>query len=153
MRARHILVILVAVAGLGAGCSALAIWAGRDKAPSAERTPSAVRADDLFWATLHGGQYEKIPDALTALTAAYLENPNDPVTAAHIGWMHSWRLAERARLAPARDPRVTDHAVLARKYFDKLRSLCQKLPNFLAPNALHLRLGSCRTRATRRGIR
>ena len=119
MRPRHVLVILIAVAGLGAGCSALAIWAGREKAPSAERTPSAVRADDLFWATLHGGQYEKIPDALTALTAAYLENPNDPVTAAHIGWMHSWRLAERARLAPARDPRVTDHAVLARKYFEE----------------------------------
>src|SRR2546428_2026524 len=117
MRARRVLVILIAAAGLAAGCSALAIWTAPSKAASAERTPSAVRADNLFWATLHGGQYEKISEALTALTAAYLENPNDAVTAAHVGWMHSWSLAERARLGPARDPRITDHAVLARKYF------------------------------------
>jgi len=119
MRARRVLVILSAAAGLTAGCGALAIWTAPEKVPSSERTPSAVRADDLFWRTLHGGQYEKISEALAALTAAYLENPNDAVTAAHVGWMHTWRLAERARLGPVRDPRITDHAVLARKYFEE----------------------------------
>ena len=119
MRARRVLVILSAAAGLTAGCGALAIWTAPEKVPSSERTPSAVRADDLFWRTLHGGQYEKVSEALTALTAAYLENPNDAVTAAHVGWMHTWRLAERARLGPVRDPRITDHAVLARKYFEE----------------------------------
>jgi hypothetical protein len=112
-------VILIASAGLTVGCNALAIGAAPDKAPSAERTPAAVQADGLFWATLHGGQYERIPEALTALTGAYLDNPNDAVTAAHIGWMHIWRLSERARLEPARDPTITDHAVLARKYFEE----------------------------------
>jgi len=86
-------VILIASAGLTVGCNALAIGAAPDKAPSAERTPAAVQADGLFWATLHGGQYERIPEALTALTGAYLDNPNDAVTAAHIGWMHIWRLS------------------------------------------------------------
>jgi hypothetical protein len=98
----------------------VAIWSAPGKAPSPERTPSALRADDLFWRTLHNGEYEKIPEALTALKAAYLEDPNDAVTAAHIGWMHIWRLAERARpqsIPPG--PGITDNAVLARKYFEE----------------------------------
>ena len=37
------------------------------------------------------------PVALTALQAAYLENPRDVVSAAHIGWVRIWRL--RAALA------------------------------------------------------
>lgn len=71
-----------------------------------------------FWQTLNGGEYENIPAALTALTAAYLEDPNDAVTAARIGWLHIWRLAERARLAFI-PPGITDEAVLARKYFEE----------------------------------
>jgi hypothetical protein len=110
----------LAIAMLAAGCESLAVWSARDKSPSAERTPSALRADALFWQTLHGGQYEEIPTALVALKAAYLENPNDAVTAAHIGWLHIWRLAERARLAPsALGPGITDDAVLGRKYFEE----------------------------------
>ena len=108
----------IAVAMLAGGCATLAIWSAPEKAPSAERTPAAQRADGLFWRTLHDGEYEKIPAALTALTAAYLENPNDAVTAAHIGWMHVWRLAERARLDPV-PPSITDHAVLSRRYFEE----------------------------------
>src|SRR5207253_1589278 len=88
------------------------------KAPSAQRTALAQRVDGLFWQTLHGGAYEQIPAALTALKAAYLEDPHDAVTAAHIGWMHIWRLAERARL-DAVAPGITDDAVLARKYFEE----------------------------------
>ena len=54
-----------------------------------------------------------------ALKAAYLANPNDAVTAAHIGWLHIWRLSERARLGHGVGPDITDHAVLARKYFEE----------------------------------
>jgi len=104
---------------LAAGCSTVAVWSAPEKSPSAERTADAVRADELFWRTLHAGAYEGIPQALTALKAAYLANPNDPVTAAHIGWLHIWRLAERARLAPRPGPEITDDAVLARKYFEE----------------------------------
>src|SRR5712692_760570 len=89
----------VAVALL-AGCARLAVWSAPAKAPSLERTAAARSADDLFWRTLHGGDYDKTPAALTALQAAYLDSPNDAVTAAHIGWVHVWRLGERARLDP-----------------------------------------------------
>jgi hypothetical protein len=101
-----------------AGCSRLAVWAAPAKQPSAARTAAAVEADKLFWKTLHAGRYDRIPDVLTALKAAYLENPRDAVTAAHVGWMHTWRLGERARQAALR-PDVTDDAVLARKYFEE----------------------------------
>jgi hypothetical protein len=101
-----------------AGCSRLAVWAAPAKEPSAARTAAAIEADKLFWKTLHGGEYDRIPDALTALKGAYLENPRDAVTAAHVGWMHVWRLGERARQAALR-PDITDDAVLARKYFEE----------------------------------
>ena len=102
----------------GTGCGRIAVWAAPEKTASAERTPAAVEADKVFWATLHGGAYDRIPAALTALKAAYLAEPNDAVTASHIGWMHIWRLGERARHGPVR-PEITDDAVLARKYFEE----------------------------------
>jgi hypothetical protein len=101
-----------------AACEQLAVWSAPAKTPSATRTAAAVEADKLFWKTLHGGEYDRIPDALAALKAAYLENPHDAVTAAHVGWMHIWRLGERARQASLR-PDITDDAVLARKYFEE----------------------------------
>ena len=100
------------------GCGRLAVWAAPEKVASAARTAAATEADRLFWTTLHGGAYDRIPDALTALKAAYLANPNDAVTAAHIGWLHVWRLGERAR-QPVLRPDITDDAVLARKYFEE----------------------------------
>jgi hypothetical protein len=103
---------------LSAGCARLAVWSAPDKVASQERTALAQRADGLFWQTLHSGAYEKIPDALVAMTAAYLEDPNDAVTAARVGWLHIWRLAERARLAFV-PPGITDDAVVARKYFEE----------------------------------
>jgi hypothetical protein len=102
---------------LAGGCGTLAVWSAPGKTPSATRTPEARRADVLFWRTLHAGAYDQIPAALTALKAAYLADPNDAVTAAHIGWMHVWRLGERARAAPI--PDITDDAVLSRKYFEE----------------------------------
>ena len=109
----------MALVVLSGGCGTLAVWSAPEKAPSATRTAAAVQADELFWRTLHGGAYEQIPASLTALKAAYLANPSDAITAAHIGWMHIWRLAERARLAPGPGPEITDDAVLARKYFEE----------------------------------
>jgi len=116
---RGTLLVVTLLAGAATvGCSRLAVWSAPAKAPSAARTAAAVEADKLFWATLHGGAYDRIPDALTALKAAYLENPHDAVTAAHVGWLHVWRLGERARQASPR-PDITDDAVLARKYFEE----------------------------------
>jgi hypothetical protein len=82
------------------------------------RTASAVLADSLFWRTLHGGSYEGIPRALYVLQAAYLENPADWQTSAHLAFLHAWRIAERARLEQ-RAPTITDEAILARNYFER----------------------------------
>ena len=52
----------------------------------------------------------------------YLQAPTDAETAAHIGFLHTWRLSERAR--PATTPAsITDDAVLARRYFDEAVAL------------------------------
>src|SRR5258708_29477620 len=106
----------VAIAVLASACARLAVWSAPAKAPSAERTAAARSADDLFWRTLHGGDYDKTPAALTALQAAYLDNPNDAVTAAHIRWLHVWRLGERAPLDPV-PPGIPDESVLSQRSF------------------------------------
>jgi hypothetical protein len=80
------------------------------------RSANAVAADSLFWRTLHGADYEGVSGAIEVLTQAYTATPNDALTAAHLGWLHFWRVSERARLdsIPAT---ITEHLVLARKYF------------------------------------
>src|SRR5262245_26003296 len=86
----------------------LAGWANRNRiavllAPSktatSTRSEGALKADELFWHTFHSGAYDDIPRVLDVLTAAYLAAPSDAVTAAHIAWLHNWRVAERARLS------------------------------------------------------
>ena len=106
------------------GISAL-VWSNWDriavllaprKKAATSRSEAAIKADDLFWQTFHNSEYEKIQPALEVLTAAYLQTPSDAKTAAHIGWLHLWRMSERARLnsVPATS---TDDVVMARKYF------------------------------------
>jgi tetratricopeptide (TPR) repeat protein len=115
---------LVIVTVLAIGISAL-VWSNWDriavllaprKTAATSRSEVAIKADDLFWQTFHNGEYEKIQPALEVLTAAYLQTPSDAKTAAHIGWLHLWRMSERARLnsVPATS---TDDVVMARKYF------------------------------------
>ena len=58
-----------------AGCGRIAVWAAPEKTASTERTPAALEADKVFWSTLHSGAYDRIPETLTALKAAYLANP------------------------------------------------------------------------------
>jgi hypothetical protein len=90
-----------------------------DTAPTTTRSEAAIHADALFWKVFNGGEYDNIPIALNALTAAYLADPNDPVTAGHIGGgLHLWRLTEQLRLdqIPAT---ITDHAVVGRKYLQE----------------------------------
>ena len=114
--------VLLAATGLLAGCAFFAVKFAPEKRASTEETSSAKRANDLFWRTLHAGRYDELPQLLTALTAAYLENPNDATIAAHLGFAHIWRLSERNRLAKI-PPEITDDAVLARKYFEEAARL------------------------------
>jgi hypothetical protein len=86
------------------------------------RVPLAGVADTVFWRTLHAGQYDSVPRAMLLLKAAYLQNPRDPRTTAHIGFLHAWLAAERARL-PSVPPTMTDQLILARTYFARAAAL------------------------------
>jgi len=114
----------VGVLALG-GCASLAVWSAPDKAPAAQSSAKARAANDRFWQTLHGGRYDDLPPLLDELTAAYLENPNDAQTAAHIGFAHVWRVSESARLSH-RPATVTDDIVLSHKYFSEAVRLAPK---------------------------
>lgn len=113
---------LAALSSVLAGCGFIAIHSAAPKVASAIRTEQALAADALFWETLHSGNYDDIPKTTAAVTAAYLQNPSDAKTAAHVGWLHIWQLAERARLAEP-SPTITDHAVMARRYLQEAVTL------------------------------
>jgi len=86
------------------------------------RVPLAVTADTLFWRTLHAGAYDQIPRVMTLLKAAYLQNPRDAQTTAHVGFLHAWAGAERVRLAEV-PPTITDQLILARTFFARAAAL------------------------------
>lgn len=115
------LVLAVATVAV-ASCGVIAVQTAPAKMASVTRGESAKNADVLFWEALHSGDYNGLPQAIRALTAAYLQDTNDSVTAAHLGWAHIWRLAESSRLDEV-PPTITDHAVLARRYFQEAVAL------------------------------
>jgi uncharacterized protein YceK len=118
----HSVVAAIATCVMLAGCSYVAEKTAPEKRAATTRTAAALKADEMFWATLHGGAYEQIPPALEAQTAAYLANPTDAVSAAHVGWLHIWRVSERARLG-AIPATLTDDAVVSRRYFQEAVAL------------------------------
>jgi len=104
------------------GCSYVAEHTAPKKQAATSRSAQALSADELFWSTLHGADYEHIEPTLEAETAAYLSATNDAVTTAHVGWLHIWRLSETRRLT-AVPATITDEATLSRKYFEEAVSL------------------------------
>lgn len=123
-RALAIAILLLIVIGAFAltNRDRIAVWLAPQKQAAQARSEAALQADERFWQTFHGGEYEKIPQALDVLTAAYLQTPTDAVTAAHIAWLHNWRSAERVRMesVPAT---ITDDILLARRYFQEAVAL------------------------------
>ena len=105
-----------------AGCAFVAEHAAAPKIAAALRSEDALRADALFWQTFHEGDYAHIAASLEAETAAYLAHPDDAVTAAHVAWLHLWRVAERRR-STALAATVTDDLTLARRYFQEAVAL------------------------------
>src|SRR6266496_2660850 len=93
-----VIVVILAV-GIGAlvwtNWGRIAVQLAPKKQAAKTRSEAALKADELFWQTFHNGEYEKIQPALDVLTAAYLQTPNDAVTAAHIAWLHRWAYAYR----------------------------------------------------------
>ena len=122
---------LAALAALAlGGCSRIAVMTAPAKQASAQRSAQALKADDLFWETLHGGHYDRIQPALEAETAAYLADPSDAKTAAHVGWLHIWRIAERTRSLPV-PATITDDMTLSHKYFSEAVALDPSDARFL----------------------
>lgn len=97
-------------------CENLALLMTPAKKPIPSHTRLSQQAEQTFWDTLHKGQYEKIPYSQKLLMAAYLENPNDPQLAAHLGFLHIWRITERARLK-SNEPDIVNEIILSKKYF------------------------------------
>src|SRR5690349_19735 len=135
---RALLIALVALAIAGAigwwQRAAIAIWLAPPKVATATVTEAARRANDQFWDVLHGGRYEELPAVIEALTAAYLQDPRDAATAAHIAFSHVWFASERSRLdrVPAT---ITEHLALARRYFAEASRLApadERFKGFLA---------------------
>lgn len=99
------------------GCERIALMTTPAKKPITSKTPAAITAKKEFWQTLHQGNYQHLPKATDLLTAAYLDNPNDPDLAAYLGFAHIWKLTERERLQTI-PPTIVDEVILAKKYFD-----------------------------------
>lgn len=116
---------LIAGAAAWYGRASIAVWLAPGKTPSTQMSEAAKAANGKFWNAFHGGRYDDIDAVLEALTAAYLENPRDAETAAHIAFSHNWKLSEAARLDKT-SARITDHIVLSRKYFSEAVRLAPK---------------------------
>jgi hypothetical protein len=112
------IIAALVVAGFPNYINDMAVWLAPGKTPSANLSEKSKEANAKFWDAFHGGHYEELPQVLDALTAAYVENPRDAQTAAHIGFSHVWRLSEHARL-DTQSATITDETVLARKYFSE----------------------------------
>lgn len=111
-------------------CEKIALMTTAKKKPIASHSKLAELAEKDFWDTLHSGQYQNIPNVTELLTAAYLENPNDPKLAAHLGFIHIWKITERAREKPIAAT-ITNEIILAHKYFSDAVQLDRSDARFL----------------------
>lgn len=107
---------LMAVALLGAGCASMAINAAPKKKANPVQSAFSKKANDAFWAALHGGHYADIPRVKELLQRAYMEDPFDAVTTAHLGFLHVWKISERGRLEQVQAS-ITDEMLLSQRYF------------------------------------
>jgi hypothetical protein len=97
-------------------CESIALMSTPAKKPKLSQTSMAIAAKKEFWQTLHQGDYQHLSKTTDLLTAAYLENTNDPDLAAYLGFAHIWKLTERERLSTI-PPTIVDEIILAKKYF------------------------------------
>ncbi len=92
------------------------------KQPIKSNNKIAAKAEHYFWTTLHQGRYQDINKADKLLMEAYLINPNDPNLAAHLGFLHIWKITERERVG-GKDPLITNEIILAKQYFSDAHTL------------------------------
>lgn len=99
------------------GCEKIALMTTPKKQPLSSQSKLAITSEQQFWETLHQGHYANIQNVTKLMTAAYLENPNDPQLAAHLGFLHIWKITERERGEEPVPPTIVNEIILARKYF------------------------------------
>ncbi|HYG14937.1 MAG TPA: hypothetical protein VEC12_04220 [Bacteroidia bacterium] len=120
----NLLLLLCALAVFIGGCSFFAVTFAPKKKAVQKDFGLKTHAVNYFWQHFHSGNYDSIPEMLNLLTAAYLKNPNDPEIARYIGFTHLWALAESERIPESEvKATITDHAVMARKYFEEAHEL------------------------------
>lgn len=103
-------------------CEQIAVLSTPHKTAMASKSIASEKAEQYFWDVLHQGRYNDIAKVEYRLMAAYLNNPNDPKLAAHIGFLNLWKIAEHQRLL-GQDPRITNHIILAKHYFADAQAL------------------------------
>ncbi len=118
---------------LQAGCTEMAIRSAPPKQPVASTTEPAKQAVRAFWDNFFAARYDQIPNIRTLLTAAYLENPNDPEIALLLTHTQLWAVSERSRLDRI-GPEITDHLILAERYLEEAKHLAPddlRIPGWL----------------------
>lgn len=121
---RRAIVFAVAVATLsacvspGVTGSAPSAAGSTAKRASTSRTLPAQAASQLMWTALSQGDYAAIDRVLAALHGAYLGDPADPTTAAHIGMTQLWRISESSRNGRP-DPSSLAHMASARRFLEE----------------------------------
>ena len=120
------------------GCENIIVLFTHKKEIVKKQTPLQQKANAYFWKHFSGGNYDSMPQILSKLTAAYLENPNEVVTTSHLAWTHIWAISESSKMK-VKDARVTDHMILAKKYFSEAYELNPndgRILGFLAATAM-----------------
>ncbi len=110
------LILVCVIVFFLSACESVAVLFTPKKKPVIVHNPLTDESERQFWLTLHQGKYQEIPNSTRLLMAAYLENPNDPTLAAHLGFLHIWQLTERNREKTI-PPTIVDHIILSKKYF------------------------------------
>lgn len=124
----RIIALLCTITSLSA-CENIAVMMTPAKKPKSSHTALADKARNTFWHTLHHGNYNGLPEITKSLTAAYLENPDDPELAAFLGFAHIWKITERQRITNP-PPTIVDEMILSQKYFSDAVELSPSDPRF-----------------------
>ncbi len=114
--------LLIAMTLSLSACEQVALMTTAPKKPAISKGQLTKTATHQFWQSLHQGHYQRLPQSIHLLTAAYLKNPNDPNLAAYLGFAHIWKITERQR-EQGIPPTITDHMILAKFYFNQAVAL------------------------------
>lgn len=118
---KSIVYIVVLLACL-TGCGKIAIATAPSRTPDVSSDHLSESMQHQFMEILHSGEYDKIDTTIEQLTAAYLQQPNDPKTNLYLGMAHLWAVAERNRLHPV-PARIIERLTLADFYLGEASSL------------------------------